>query len=48
MTSAQEQDAMAFLAQGASVKEAAAWVGVSEWEIAALFRACVRRPRKRA
>lgn len=38
MTTAQETEALLLLAQRMSVKEVAAFVGVSEWAIAALFR----------
>jgi len=48
MTAEQESDCMALLAQRASVKEVAAWVGVSEWAVARLFRPCRRAPRTRS
>ena len=48
MTRADEADCMALLAQRASIKEAAAMVGVSEWEVANLLRPCRRAPRVRA
>ena len=38
MTPANEADCMALLAQRASIKETAAMVGVSEWEVANLLR----------
>jgi len=45
MTRADEADCMALLAQRASIKETAAMVGVSEWEVANLLRAGRRLPR---
>jgi len=44
MTREDEADCMALLAQRASIKETAAMVGVSEWEVSSLLRPCRRPP----
>lgn len=48
MTPKQEADCMAYLAQGASVRGTAELAGVSEWDVAALFRPCRRSDRPSA
>lgn len=37
MTANQTSDALAYLAQGMSIKDVASTLGVSEWQIAAIF-----------
>lgn len=40
MTGQQEADALALLAQGASISEVAEMIGVSDWHVAKLIRPC--------